>query len=291
MPSREEMDLSRRKFMKLGAAGFSVACALPALPAFGKAVPAAKGKVPIALQLYSVRHDCAKDLPGTIAAVAKMGYQGVEFAGYYDRSAADLRKMLDDNGLKCAGTHIALETLLGEELAKTVEFNKTLGNKLLIVPGLRPERTKSRQSWLETAKLFDEVADKVKPHGMRVGYHNHAIEFTPLDGELPWDTFFGHTKKDVVMQVDIGNAMEAGADPIVFLNKYPGRAISVHVKEYSKSNPRAYVGEGDVKWKEWFDLLEKTGGTEWYIVEYEVAGMPALESVKRCLENLRKIGK
>jgi sugar phosphate isomerase/epimerase len=283
--------LARREFFKLGAAGIAVAGAALPLERLSQARPAIKASVPIALQLYSVRNDCAKDLPGTIAAVGKMGYSGVEFAGYYNRSAKELRKMLDDNRLKCCGTHIGLETLLGDNLAKTIEFNQTLGNKFLIVPSLDEERTKSRQAWLETARIFNELAKKVKPHGVRVGYHNHQIEFKPLDGELPWDTFFGHTKKEVVMQVDIGNALEGGGNPIPFLKKYPGRAATVHIKEYSKTKPNAYIGEGDVKWKEVFDLLEKSGGTEWYIVEYEIEGMPPLDSVNRCLQNLRKMGK
>jgi sugar phosphate isomerase/epimerase len=283
--------LARREFFKLGAAGIAVAGAALPLERLSQARPAIKASVPIALQLYSVRNDCAKDLPGTIAAVGKMGYSGVEFAGYYNRSAKELRKMLDDNRLKCCGTHIGLETLLGDNLAKTIEFNQTLGNKFLIVPSLDEERTKSRQAWLETARIFNELAKKVEPHGVRVGYHNHQIEFKPLDGELPWDTFFGHTKKEVVMQVDIGNALEGGGNPIPFLKKYPGRAATVHIKEYSKTKPNAYIGEGDVKWKEVFDLLEKSGGTEWYIVEYEIEGMPPLDSVNRCLQNLRKMGK
>jgi len=252
--------------------------------------PMTAARKPIGLQLYSVRIECEKDLPGTIAAVAKMGYEAVEFAGYYKYSARDLRKMLDDSGLKCCGTHIGLETLLGKALPATVEFNKTIGNEFLIVPGLPEERTASRQAWLETARIFNGVAEKLKPEGMRVGYHNHTMEFKQLDGELPWDTFFMHASKDVVMQVDIGNALEGGADPVPFIKKYPGRALTVHVKEYSKTNPKAYIGEGDVKWREIFALLEKTGGTQWYIVEYEVQGMPALDSVKHCLENLRKMG-
>ena len=89
-------------------------------------------RVPIALQLYSVRTDCAEDLPGTLAKVAAMGYDGVEFAGYYDYSADDLRKMLDDNGLICCGSHLGIQTLLGDELEKTAEFNRTLVNPYLI---------------------------------------------------------------------------------------------------------------------------------------------------------------
>ena len=288
MQSGINADLSRRSFMKLGTAGLAAAGATAPLGLYGR--PAAVAQKPIGLQLYSVRFECEKDLPGTIAAVAKMGYQGVEFAGYYKHSAKELRKLLDNNGLKCCGTHIGLETLMGKELPATVEFNKTIGNEFLIVPGLSKERTSSRKAWLETARTFNLIAGKLKPEGMRVGYHNHTIEFKPLDGELPWDTFFLHTSKDVVMQVDIGNALEGGANPVPFIKKYPGRAATVHVKEYSKTNPKAYVGDGDVKWKEVFALLAKAGGTQWYIVEYEIEGMPPLESVKRCLENLRKMG-
>lgn len=246
-------------------------------------------RIPIGLQLYSVREDCKRDLPGTIAAVAKMGYKGVEFAGYYDRSDKQLRKMLDDNGLLCCGTHTGLDTLLGDNLARTIEFNRTLGNKYLIVPGLPEKYRNSRQVWLNTAKLFNELAEKVKPHGMRVGYHNHSIEFTAMDGELPWDTFYGNTRKDVIMQIDVGNAIHGGADPLPYLYKYPGRAITVHVKEFSKTNKKALIGEGDVNWKAFFALCKAVGQTEWYIVEQESYAYPPLKCVEKCLRNLRKM--
>jgi len=246
-------------------------------------------RFPIGLQLYSVREDCKRDLPGTIAAVAKMGYKGVEFAGYYDRTAGQLRKMLDDNGLVCCGTHTGLDTLLKDNLARTIEFNQTLGNKYLIVPGLPGKYRSSHQAWLDTAKLFNELAEKVKPHEMLVGYHNHSIEFTAMDGELPWDTFYGNTRKDVIMQIDVGNAIHGGADPLPYLYLYPGRAITVHVKEFSKTNKKALIGEGDVSWKAFFALCKAVGQTEWYIVEQESYAYPPLECVERCLRNLRKM--
>ena len=246
-------------------------------------------RAPIGLQLYSVREDCKRDLPGTIAAVAKMGYKGVEFAGYYDRTAGQLRKMLDDNGLVCCGTHTGLDTLLKDNLARTIEFNRTLGNKYLIVPGLPEKYRSSHQAWLDTAKLFNELAEKVKPHEMLVGYHNHSIEFTAMDGELPWDTFYGNTRKDVIMQIDVGNAIHGGADPLPYLYKYPGRAFTMHVKEFSKTNKKALVGEGDVNWKAFFALCKAVGQTEWYIVEQESYAYPPLECVQRCLRNLRKM--
>jgi len=248
-------------------------------------------RIPIALQLYSVREDCAKDLPGVLKAVAKMGYEGVDFAGYYGYEAKDIRRMLDDLGLKVAGAHIGLETLLGDELKRTVEFHYILGNKFLIVPGLAEERRNSRSAWLETAGIFNEIAEKLKLEGMYTGYHNHSIEFAPMEGEMPWDTFFGNTSPDVVMQVDTGNALHGGADPVPFIERYPGRAKTVHLKEFSRTNDRALIGEGEVRWNDVFKLCETIGGTEWYIVEQESYAYPPLECVEKCLENLKKMGK
>lgn len=248
-------------------------------------------KIPITLQLYSVREDCARDLSGTLKAVSKMGYEGVEFAGYYERDAKELRTLCDDMGLKVVGTHIGLDTLLGDELKRTVEFNKILGNRFLIVPGLDESRRNSRAAWLDTAKVFNEIAELLEPEGMRTGYHNHSIEFAPMEGELPWDTFFGNTRSDVVMQLDIGNALHGGADPVPFLERYPGRATLVHLKEYSSTNEKALIGEGEVRWNEMFALCENSGGTEWYIVEQESYAFPPIECVDRCLQNLRKMGK
>lgn len=247
--------------------------------------------IPIALQLYSVREDCKQDLPGTLKAVADMGYEGVEFAGYYDRSAEDLRAMLDDLGLICCGTHTGINTLLGDELDKTVAFNKTLGNPFLVVPGLPEEYRNSRDAWLRTAELFNEMSARARPLDMWVGYHNHHIEFAPMDGEMPWDTFFGNTVADVVMQLDSGNALHGGADVVPFLERYPGRALTVHLKEYSATNDKALIGEGDVRWDDVFSLCETSGGTQWYIVEQESYAYPPLECVDRCLRALREMGK
>ena len=249
-------------------------------------------RIPVALQLYSVREDCARDLPGTLEAVANMGYDGVEFAGYYGRTPEELSKMLEDLDLRVAGTHIGIETLLGDELERTIEFNNILGNQFLIVPGLPGERRNSKAAWLETARLMNEIADRVKTEGMRVGYHNHAVEFQPIDGDLPWDIFFGATVPDVVMQLDTGNAMHGGVSSdgvLEILKRYPGRAATVHLKEFSSKNELALIGEGEMKWQEFFSLCEKMSGTQWYIVEQESYAYPPLECVRRCISNLTPI--
>ena len=287
----ENQLITKREFLKLGATGVLAACA--GCKTVTELSEAARGKkrIPVGVQLYSVRTECEKDLPGTIKAVAKMGYKGVEFAGYYGRDAKTLRNLLDDAGLVCCGTHTGMDTLLGDQLAKTIEFNQTLGNKFLIVPSLPEKYRASRKAWQVTAAMFNELSDKVKLHGMRVGYHNHNVEFTPMDGEIPWDTFFGGTKKEVIMQFDTGNAMIGGGDPVLFLKRYPGRATTVHIKPYSKAKPNAVLGDDELPWNEIFKLCETTGKTQWYIVEYESDAYPPLVSIEKCLEALRRWGK
>lgn len=246
--------------------------------------------IPLGLQLYSIRNDCARDLPGCLKAVAEMGYAGVEFAGYYGHAAPQIRAWLDEFGLKCCGTHTSLASLQGDELLRTIEFNQTLGNKYLIVPSLPEHYRDSSAAWLETAVEFNRIADALTPYGMLTGYHNHWVEFQPIAGGIPFDLFFANTKPTVVMQTDIGNAMIGGGDPIACLRNYLGRSITIHLKEYSATNPKALVGDGDVDWQEVFRICETTGGTEWYIVEYESDLYPPLENVRRCRDNLRKFG-
>src|SRR5436309_3473448 len=119
--------ISRRDFLKTTAA-ISVAAVAPG-HLFAAGVPPVEKKKPsLGVQLYSVRKDCAKDFPGTLNAVGEIGYKAVEFVGYYGRDAKTLRKLLDDAGLKCCGSHIHIPDLTGAELEKTVEFNKTIGN-------------------------------------------------------------------------------------------------------------------------------------------------------------------
>jgi len=247
-------------------------------------------EIPVAVQLYSLREECARDLPGTLAAVADMGYEGVEFAGYHGRSAIELRSMLDLAGLRAAGTHVSITALLGDELQRTVEFNRVLGNRFLVVPWLPEEIRSSKLEWLKTAHLMDSIAERLKPEGMRVGYHNHAIEFQPIDGNMPWEMFFEASNADVVMQLDTGNAAKAGVSPdeiLEIIRKFPGRAATIHLKEFSSKNSQALLGEGEMKWRELFALCETVGGTEWYIVEQESCSFSPLECVRRCMENLK----
>ena len=275
--------VTRREFLgAISAAGVTLGLGVAPL-----AQAAASRKIPVGLQLYSVREQCASDLPGTLAAVSKIGYRAVEFAGYYDRSAKDLRKLLDDHGLVACGTHTPYESVLGDKLKETVEFNRTIGNKFLIVPWMN--EAKSKQEWLDRAKLFNEIADKVKADGMWVGYHAHQHDFKQIEGVSAWDLFFGSTKPEVVMQLDTSNCCEGGADPVAVLKKYPGRARSIHLKAYG-GGPDAVIGEDKIDWPAVFAFCESKGKTQWYVLEHE-SGKDPLDAVRRSYEALKKMGK
>lgn len=249
--------------------------------------------IPVALQLYSIREDCKKDLPGTLKAVADMGYAGVEFAGYYDYSADQLKEMLDGLGLQCCGTHTKLDTIRDEQLDATVAFNATLGNPYLIVPSLPAEMREGVETWKSTAALFNAQAAKAAGKNARVGYHNHAFEFAAADGaDGSWlDVFLSNTDSSVIMQLDTGNALVGGADPVDYITRYPGRNDTFHLKSHDPANENCLLGEDAVDWPAVFDACETVGNVKWYIVEQERYPVSPMECVARCIENLRKMGK
>jgi sugar phosphate isomerase/epimerase len=273
------MSVTRRGFGQIALAGLA-----------GTRLMAAN-KIPLAVQLYSVRQIAQKDLAGVLAQVKKLGFDGVEFAGYYGHDAIAVKKMLDDNGLKVAGTHTGIDLLMGEEFQKTVDFMKVIGNRNILVPSLPQKYRATLDAWRDTAKVFNELADKLKPHGMKTGFHNHTVEFQQIEGRVPLEVFFETAKPEVKVQLDVGHARRAGADPVAFIKKYPGRVVSIHIKEYSPDKPDAPLGEGIVDWQGVFAALEAKPGIEWYIVEEEGKGCVEFSCVADSIGRLRKMGK
>ena len=255
-----------------------------------------QNKIPIALQLFSVRGECAADLPGALASVASLGYAGVEPWGYdgkavewMGRQPQELRAVLDDNGLACCGMHLRTEALLGDNLARTVELNKALGNKFLIVAADKG-RMSSLDSIAELAGILNRVAQQLAPLDMLTGYHAHPFDFVRFGDQTAWQILFSSTESEVVMQLDIGNCANGDGDPIAMLEQFPGRARSLHLKDYG-GPPRSVIGEGEADWDRIFELCDTLHHPEWYVVEegepdgvgYEVSG--------RSLAALRRMGK
>ncbi len=252
--------------------------------------------VPIGLQLYSVRGECARNLPGALKATADIGYVAVEPWGYGgDRlewmgwSAADVRKMLDDSGLRCCGMHLQTQALMGDNLQRTVEMNQVLGNRFLIIAADQP-RMSSLAGIAELKQILESAADQVRPHGMLTGYHAHGFDFARVEGRTAWDVLFGSTRDDIVMQMDIGNCARGGGDPIATLRRFPGRARSVHLKDYG-GGPGAVIGEGVADWPEIFRLCEQEHHAEWYVVEEGGPEGLGFDVCRRSLEALRAMGK
>jgi len=289
MKKAERRRFSRRDFFKAASIGAGAGlAALGRLRASGLSSLAGPKSIPVGVQLYSVREPAAKDLPKILQEIGRMGYNGVEFAGYYgwEKDPKALRKLLDDNGLKCCGTHTALATITGEALKATADLHHALGNRFLIVPSLT---AKDAAGWKELAMTFNETVGKAKELGMRIGYHAHAHDFQKYDGVAAWDIFFGGTGQEVIMQLDTGNCLSGGGDPVAILKKYPGRSTTVHLKEHG-GPANAVIGQGVVPWAQVFEVCESTAGTEWYIVEHETGPDP-LGNIKGCLEGLRQMGR
>jgi sugar phosphate isomerase/epimerase len=141
-----------------------------------------------------------------------------------------------------------------------------------------------------TAAAVNEVAERLRPQRMRVGYHNHTTDFNRIDGEYWWNRFADQTSKDVMLQFDTGNASEMeGVTPQALIRRNAGRTISIHVKPFSKKDPNAYLGADDLDWPAIMTAAETVGGIEWYIIEYEKEGVPPLESLKANLALFKKL--
>ena len=284
------MNLSRRQMLKLSAGAAATCLAATRWTRDVAAAPTAK--IPVGLELWSVRQQCEKELPTVLKAVAQMGYQAVELAhSYYGHDASAWRKLLDENGLKSCGMHMGLGALQGDAFDKTVAIHKLLGTPYLIIASLPHEKLASVPAIAETGKMFNALSERLKPHGMQIGYHCHGGDFAKVDGRTAWELFGESTQPDVLLQLDLGNCLGGGGDPIAMLKKFPGRSVSLHMKDYG-GKPGAVFGEGTVNWTEVFQICETTGGTKQYVIEEEGrAGPEALEDVRRALQNFRKLGR
>ncbi len=278
--------LTRRDALRLGGA----AAASVVLASATRATATPWKQVPIGTQLWCVRIQLANDIPGTLKAVGALGYQAVELENAFGRSGAEWKSYLDAANLRPCGFHHRLSELQGDKVAASVEFSQAIGNRNLIIRSLAPAVYTSADLLKKTADEVNQVAELLKPHKMRVGYHNHTTDFNRIDGEYWWNRFADQTSKDVILQFDTGNASEAeGVTPQSLIERNAVRTISMHVKPFSKKDPNAYLGADELDWPAIMTAAETVGGIEWYIIEYEKEGVPPLESLKANLELFKKL--
>jgi sugar phosphate isomerase/epimerase len=253
--------------------------------------PAANA-IPVGLEMYSVRGALDKDPAGTVRAVAAMGYEGLEFYAPYfawsEAQAKDMRKLLDELKIRCFSTHNDSDYFRGDKLQRARQLNLILGSKYMVMASshVKPEL----DAWREVANTLNEAAEKLERDALRVGYHNHQLEFTVTDGVCPIEILAKNTNPSVMLQLDVGTCIEAGADPVAWIKANPGRICSMHCKDWSPEAAKKYsvlFGEGVADWKALFHAAENGGGIEYYLVEQEGSRFPELETAERCLQGFR----
>lgn len=305
------MNSSRRTFLRNSAFGLgALAFASPAL----QSLAAVKYKKLVGVQLYSVRDDMRKDPQGTLNALAEMGYKYVEHANYINRKfygweAKEFRKRLDDLGIKMPSGHTVMGKAHWDDAKNdftdlwkyTVEDAAVMGQELVISPSIDMGIRKDKNLLLKYMDIFNKSGELCNKSGMRFGYHNHDFEFSEkLDGELLYDIMLNNTDpKLVAQQLDIGNMINGGGVPAEVMKKFPGRFVSMHVKDEVPSaaghekfeSTILGKGSGQIDVQALVKLGDKEGGTKHFIIEQEsYQGLQPLACMKDNIAIMRGWG-
>lgn len=241
--------------------------------------------IPIALQLYTLRDYAQKDFVGTLKNVSKIGYQGVEFAGYGNMKAGELKSLLDDLNLKPAGSHVGID-MLTENLDDVIDYNLKIENHFIVCPW---QKYSGKDDFISFARVLNEIGKKCKENGLGLCYHNHAHEFERFNGICGFDLLVENTDPNLVyFEIDVYWLKYAGADPISYIRKLGKRMPLIHIKDMEKvGRDFAEVGTGimDIQGI----VSESKANVQWLIVEQDKCRRDPYESVKISLENLKKM--
>ena len=288
------MTISRRVFLGHVSAQLAAAGLVKAMQ--GKSIEW------LGVQLYTVRDLMAKDVDGTLARVAALGYKEVEFAGYFKRSPQDVKAALGRHGLTSPSTHIDYASL-GDGFPKIVEASATIGHRYIVNPWIDEEMRKQPDVWKRIAATFNRAGEISKKAGIQFAYHNHHFEFVPAGGTLPYDVLLKECDPELVkMELDLCWITVARQDPLTYFKRHPGRFPLVHVKGLKKLPPGPApapfnqaipnitdVGSGDIiDWKRVFAQSEQAG-IRHYFVEHDQPSAPfdSLQASARYLSALR----
>jgi sugar phosphate isomerase/epimerase len=248
----------------------------------------------IGVQLWSVKDDLKQDFEGTLTRLAGMGFQGVEFAGEFGRFANDpagLRAFLDQHKLQCAGAHLDFAALGDARFAATTAFYGAAGCRNLVIASDR--RGASIEGAAAVARELAALSARLKPLGMRIGYHNHDQEMTGPDGHTPWDIIATGTPDDTILQQDIGWTTFAGKDPVALIRRYPGRTLTSHFKAKLQAGTPGtpLIGQDKTDWAAVYRAARGEGGAEWILIEQEEYpdGMRPMEAVAASMRGLQGV--
>ncbi|MFN8000622.1 MAG: sugar phosphate isomerase/epimerase [Acidobacteriota bacterium] len=279
--------INRRTFLRDAACSSLGALALAGLSA--RVAQAAKLSK-IGVQLYTVRSQMAKDFEGSLKQIAELGYQEVEFAGYYNRTPQQVKEILGRYGLSAPSAHVPLATVQ-KDIEKTIEAAKVIGHKLLVCPYLDAKDRTSLDDYKRHAETFSKAGEACRKAGIEFGYHNHDFEFVTMDGKMPFDVLLAGTDaKTVKIELDLYWIAKAKQDALAYLRKHPGRFVAFHVKDMD-ATPKAFfteVGRGVINFKELLAQGKKSG-VKYYIVEQDQTPGSPFDSLKISIDYLKKL--
>ncbi len=248
----------------------------------------------IGVQLWSVQDELKKDFDGTLAKIAQLGIEGVEFAGEfgpYHSNPAGLKAALARHKLACAGAHTFVDKLTAKQFDATATFYKSAGCDNLIVA--YDKRAYTVKGGADLARELTALSAKLASRGMKIGFHNHAEAFAGEVGKTPWDVIAQGTPALSIMQQDVGWTTAAGKDPVAYVKRYPGRTVTTHYKPKIAPGGRGtpIIGQDSIDWAGLTQAARTVGGTDWLIIEQEdyPNGMGQLESVAASLKGLQAV--
>ena len=267
--SHDPRVLSRRETLRLLAGGVGGSLLLPHL-AHGGVAPSITG-VPrierIGVQLYTVRTALAKDLEGTVAAIAKAGITELEFFNMFDKPVAFWTSLMTRHGLTAPASHEGLPAT-DDGWAPIFDRAQGMGHRWIIVPWVGDAYRGSRAAWQRLAARLNTGAERAKAAGLGFGYHNHDFEFTPVDGTTGYEVLTTETDAALVkLELDLYWAVKAGQDPLTILRRWPGRVVSCHVKDAGPAPEREMrdVGQGTIDFRTLLATGKTTGLAHWFI--------------------------
>lgn len=253
---------SRRQFLRQ----LTAASALTLLPTMA-AQSQGRQVDRIGLQLYTLRKEMTNDFEGTLERVAELGYKEMEFAGYYGRSAGEVRDLLDRLGLSSPASHISLD-LIRNDLNKQIDIAGEIGQSYIVIPSV-PAAERTLSDFEKHAETLNEVGQKCKEAGLTIVYHNHSFEFEAQGAGTGYEHLLAQTDANTVyFELDLYWAVNANVSPISLFRENPGRFPLVHVKDRSPNGEMADVGKGEIDFSEIFSYAE-TAGIKHYFVEHD----------------------
>ncbi len=243
----------------------------------------------ISLQLYTVREETARDMPGTLRRISEIGYPAVEFAGFGGLSAEEIRNIIDDLGLRASGAHVPLDSWQTDPEAVVTGMH-TIDCAHAILPMAPPEYRGAEAAVAGLAESLNRWGELCRQGDVTFSYHNHDFEFAPLGGTTMWDVLVRETDPALVgLELDLYWIKYGGADPETVLRDVGNRVSLIHLKDMAPDDTRSDlpVGEGTMPWRELLQAAD-TVGAEWYVAEQDNP-RDALEDVETSLRSLRDL--